>query len=387
MYSLVEYGNMIADKVRSDAYARALKSVVKPDSIVLDIGAGTGIHTLLACKFGAARVYAVESNPAIHLAQEVALANGYAGRTIFIQDLSTNITLPERVNIVVSDLRGILPFFTNHIASLVDARRRHLVPGGQMIPHRDTLYIALIEAPKLYQNIVAPWNEPYGLNMAAARTVALNRWSDAGTESLQGHNLLTEPYQWAVLDYATIADSGMRMAEYEQPVLRDGTAHGLLVWFDSELVAGIGYSNSPDSKNTTEVYGRAFFPILEPIPVVAGDRFAFSLQAEFSNGDYVWHWHTRIVAQSDSTTVKADFVQSTAFTGAVDDERNAALMADYRPKLSLEGQVDRFILGLMTGAHTLTTIANQTYTQFPSRFTDEDAALSYVYELAQHYNQ
>ena len=52
----------------------------------------------------------------------------------------------------------------------------------------------------------------------------------------------------------------------------------------------------------------------------------------------------------------------------------------------LEGQVDRFILGLMTGAHTLTTIANQTYTRFPSRFTDEDAAELRL-QLAQHYNQ
>lgn len=56
VYNLNDYGRMIADHVRMDAYAQALKAVVTPESVVLDIGAATGIHALLACKFGARRV-------------------------------------------------------------------------------------------------------------------------------------------------------------------------------------------------------------------------------------------------------------------------------------------------------------------------------------------
>ena len=58
MYSLADYGTMIADRVRLDAHAEALRRVVTPASIVLDVGAGTGVMSLLACKFGARRVYA-----------------------------------------------------------------------------------------------------------------------------------------------------------------------------------------------------------------------------------------------------------------------------------------------------------------------------------------
>ena len=90
MYNISDYGEMIADNVRMDAYAFALKTAVTPDSVVLDIGAATGIHALLACKFGARKVYAVESNDAIHLARELAQANGFADRIQFIHDLSTN---------------------------------------------------------------------------------------------------------------------------------------------------------------------------------------------------------------------------------------------------------------------------------------------------------
>ena len=53
MYSLRDYGDMIVDHLRMDAYAQALKSVIRPETVVLDIGAATGIHSLLACKFGA----------------------------------------------------------------------------------------------------------------------------------------------------------------------------------------------------------------------------------------------------------------------------------------------------------------------------------------------
>ena len=38
MYSIGDYGDMIADKVRMDPYAYAMKAVIGPDTVVLDIG-------------------------------------------------------------------------------------------------------------------------------------------------------------------------------------------------------------------------------------------------------------------------------------------------------------------------------------------------------------
>jgi len=86
---------MIADTVRTGAYAEALRRAVKAGSVVLDIGTGTGIWALLACKFGARRVYAAEPGDAIHVAREIAAANGWSDRIEFIQRLSTEVTLPS----------------------------------------------------------------------------------------------------------------------------------------------------------------------------------------------------------------------------------------------------------------------------------------------------
>src|SRR5262249_51191425 len=148
MYSLKGYGEMIADKVRMQAYARALRKAVRPGSVVVEIGTGPGVFAVLACQLGARRVYALESDPVIQVAREVAAANGYADRIEFIEDLSTNVTLPSRADVIVSDLRGLLPFFQSHLPSIVDARRRFLAPGGTLIPKQDAVWVGVVESPE-----------------------------------------------------------------------------------------------------------------------------------------------------------------------------------------------------------------------------------------------
>src|SRR5438034_3468003 len=120
-YDIYDYGAMIADRVRTQAFTTALRHNITSDSIVLDIGTGTGIFAMLACRFGARRVYAIEPGNVIQVAREIAAANDCADRIEFIQDLSTNITLPERANVIISDLRDVLPLFQHHIPSIVDA--------------------------------------------------------------------------------------------------------------------------------------------------------------------------------------------------------------------------------------------------------------------------
>src|SRR5215510_3854804 len=103
MYNVSSYGFMIADNVRMEAYSEALRRAVKPDSVVVDIGAGTGVFALLACQFGARHVYAIEPADAIQVAREIAAANGYADRIECVQKLSTEVTLPERADVIISD--------------------------------------------------------------------------------------------------------------------------------------------------------------------------------------------------------------------------------------------------------------------------------------------
>lgn len=254
-YRIANYGGMIRDRVRTDAYVEALRRGVSEGCTVLDIGTGTGILAMLACRFGARRVYAVEPNEAIHLAREIAAANGYADRITFIQGLSTQLTLPEQVDVVVCDLRGALPLFQMAIPSIADARKRHLAPGGKLIPRRDTLWAAAVEAPEVYRNYTAPWGEhPYGFDMTAGLQVMLNVW---GKGQISPEAFLVEPAAWAELDYHAVTEPDV-VAEIAWRAARPGVGHGVNVWFDAELMEGVRFSTAPGGPQT--VYGSASFP-------------------------------------------------------------------------------------------------------------------------------
>jgi protein arginine N-methyltransferase 1 len=319
-YSISGYGKMIADGDRMNAYVGALQQAVKPGSVVLDIGTGTGIFALLACKFGAKKVYAIDPTEAIQVAREIATANGYGDRIEFIQDLSTNITLPELADVIISDLRGILPCFQHHIPAIKDARCRLLAPGGVQIPQSDTLWATVVSAPDLYGKFSSIWDsQPYGFDMQAAKQRVINSW---GKGNVAPEQFLTEPRSWATLDYTTIENPNIK-AELTWNVDRTGIAHGISIWFDATLAPGFYFSNAPGKPEL--VYGRAFFPLSDPIDLELGDTISITLQANLVVDDYVWSWKTRAIDKSGK--IKANFRQSTFFGTPISPEHLRKLVA------------------------------------------------------------
>src|SRR6476659_6757704 len=194
MYSVNFYGQMLADAPRMEAYTEALRRVVNPDSVVMDLGCGPGLFALLACKLGARRVYAVEPENIVGLAREAAAANGFSDRIEFFEKLSTEIALPEPATIIVSDLRGVLPFFQQHIPSIIDARKRLLARDGVLIPRRDDLWAAVVEAPDQYATLVTPWQDQFDLDLSAATRFITNTWRKSHIKSEQ---FLTDPVCWS----------------------------------------------------------------------------------------------------------------------------------------------------------------------------------------------
>lgn len=301
MYSLHFYGQMLADAPRMDAYAAALRQAIRPDSVVMDLGCGPGVFALLACKLGARRVYAVEPNNVIGLAREAAAANGFADRIEFFDTVSSEIALPEPATIIVSDLRGVLPFFQQHIPAIIDARKRLLARDGVLIPRRDVLWAAVVQAPEQYADLIDPWQNQFELDLSAATRFITNTWRKSDIKSDQ---FLAEPACWNTIDYHEV-DSPDARAEISWRVARNGTAHGFVVWFDSELIDDIGISNHPASPRM--IYGQGFFPFSQPVRVSEGDRIELRLAAKFVQDDYVWRWDSDFVDQ------KASFKQSTFY--------------------------------------------------------------------------
>jgi len=382
MYSLGAYGSMIADRVRAEAYAEALRKTVRKGCVVAEIGTGPGVFAVLACQLGAERVFAIEPTEIIQVAREVADANGCTGKIEFFEDFSYRVTLPARADVILSDLRGILPLFERHIPAIVDARRRFIAPGGTMIPRRDTLWAAIVEAPKPYGEVVDPWEQnPFGQNLRPARQLAVN---GAQKVRVSPGQLLTAPKLWATLEYHRIENPDVQ-GDLEWRVERAATGHGIVVWFDADLAEGVSFSNAPGAPET--VYGSFFFPWAEPVPLEQGQTVYVSLAAKLMESDYLWRWTTRIGPLSRSNTSPVHFDQS-QFAGAVLSAAHLRrIAADYVPRLSDEGILRRRTLELMDGRLSLEGIACRLAAEFPQRFSTWQEALSYAGLVSQEHGR
>ena len=153
MYSLEQFAMMLSDKVRMDAYSAAIAQSVRPNDAVVDLGCGPGVFALMACKAGARRVYAIDMNGVVDLGRQLAAANGFSDRIVFMRGDSRQMHLPERVNVTVSDVRGVLPLFSTAIDTLQDARERFLAEGGRLLPSSDTLYAAIVAIVEFQRKI------------------------------------------------------------------------------------------------------------------------------------------------------------------------------------------------------------------------------------------
>jgi SAM-dependent methyltransferase len=139
---------MLRDRVRLETFARAIRSVIMPESSVLDLGCGTGILGLIAARAGARRVVFVDRASILDVAREMVGANPTGASIDFLAGDSRLLDLGKRFDVIVSEWLGVHVLQENMIDAVVDARNRFLKEGGRLIPERVTLWMApLLENP------------------------------------------------------------------------------------------------------------------------------------------------------------------------------------------------------------------------------------------------
>ena len=147
--NLFEHEKMLADPVRVDTYAQAIRKAVKPGDVVVDLGTGSGVLAMLAARQGA-KVYAIDHSDFIHLAEENARRNKIDGIR-FIRANSKNFAPPEKADLLLHEQIGDNLFDENMVENLLDLKRRILKPGGKILPGRFHLYLEPVALKREYQ--------------------------------------------------------------------------------------------------------------------------------------------------------------------------------------------------------------------------------------------
>lgn len=329
MSSLLTHLSLLGAAPRVEAFRRAIRRRVRPGSIVADLGSGTGVLAFLALQAGARRVYAVDRHPILHVARAVARDNGFADRIVFIDGDSRDVRLPERADLVVSDLVGQLGVDEHLAECLVDARRRWLRKGGHLVPGRVEIWARPVQAPGIYRKAVYPGRTCPGIRFDALHAMASNvlhfLWRSVGRP-------LGAPLRLARFDLERDPPPWPKKGGAGCRVTRAGTLHGFLGWFIAEFAPGV----TVDSRRGG--HWRPFFlPLSDPPRVHAGDRLTFHVT--FHTGQHI-EW---AVARNGEILRRQSTLLSSerAFARVhVPDSAVPRLTRDWRRRLRVLNRID-----------------------------------------------
>lgn len=274
---LIEFHrNMLADRVRNEAFYQALKHVIRDGETALaDLGSGTGLLGFLASRLGAREIYLYEYSEALKLSQRLAKANRVR-RCHFIHQHSAQVRNPVPVDVIVSETLGNYAYEEHLIENLEDAKR-FLKPNGIIIPQRVEQFVVPVINARYYQELVV-WNDVgYEINFALAKEMSLN---NLYVRSFAPADLLDEAagaHRWDVVDFRK-KNGSVRRGSAQWQLKRDVTVYGFAVWWTAELVPGVSLSTSPLAPRTH--WEQLYFPLHEPMTARTNETLAIELNSD-----------------------------------------------------------------------------------------------------------
>jgi predicted O-methyltransferase YrrM len=282
---------MLNDRARTSAFLAGIAEVVSPGDVVVDIGTGTGVLAIAAARAGAERVYAIEASAIGEVAEAIFEANGLADRITLLRGWSTRIELPERADVLVSEIIGNEPLGENVLEVTRDARKRLLKPGARLFPSKVQIFGLPVTIPrakhrrhKLTVDTLQEWRSWYGIDFEP--------FSKTNQDS--PHSFFIKPQKasdWETLSQPVLL-AEVDLGEQERLMIDSsvtGTAedsgllNGLLVYFELDLGPGTKLSTHPAQvDNYCNWLARVW--LLDPLTLQAGDRFDVTYQYRVTGG-------------------------------------------------------------------------------------------------------
>ncbi|MCP2167736.1 50S ribosomal protein L11 methyltransferase [Goodfellowiella coeruleoviolacea] len=232
---------MLGDRVRLDAYDRALARTVRPGDVVVDVGAGTLVLSVLALRHGAGHVYAVEADPEMAaLAERIAADNDFRDRITVVQGDARVVRLPRRADVVVAELMGNLGPEEEMVELVGALARRNLAPGGRIVPRRLTTHLTAVQLDGEGWGV---WRDDHlGYRLGAVRAAAPPA---AQLHFFQREPVLLSAHVPAVVSEVGASRSGRPRGPRSLRIDRAGELHAVMGHFSAELADGVVLSNFP----------------------------------------------------------------------------------------------------------------------------------------------
>jgi protein arginine N-methyltransferase 7 len=259
---------IVRDEARNAPYRSAIERAVGPDTRVLDIGAGTGLLSMMAARAGAGEVVCCEMNPAVaEAASEIVALNGYSDRIRVVAkrstDLHPDVDMGGAADLVVSEIvsndllrEGVLP-------AMEDAVARLLKPGGRVIPESAAIRVALAYWGGLADQRLGQID---GFDMSPFNKLAQSpRKLECGDPRLVLRSPRVDLFDF---DFTTGGPYRGGRSSAELPA-EDGPINGVAQWIRLRLDPETDYENRPGQLESSS-WAVLFYPLEREIESGAG---------------------------------------------------------------------------------------------------------------------
>jgi hypothetical protein len=280
----VEHISMLNDRARTEAYIQAIREVVRPDDVVVELGTGTGVLTVAAVKAGARHVYTIEAGGIGGIAKKVFEENGLSDRITLVSGLSTHVSLPERGDVLLSEIIGNEPLHERVLESTRDAITRFLKPEARFIPRMLRIHAVPVEIPEsvvsqfhFVHSDQSQWGDWYDLDFSPLLRGNPPRAVQIFVRPHQPRDWpqSSKPMELAAIDFSSGHPPSIQSEAYGVAG-RTANINGVVVYFDLELSPGRILSVDPRLVDERCSWRLPVWLLPNPLEVQVGERLKIS---------------------------------------------------------------------------------------------------------------
>ncbi len=283
---------MLNDRQRTQSYLDAIREVVQPGDVVVDLGTGTGVLAIAAAQAGASRVYAIERGSIGEVAQLNFSANQVDDRITLVRGRSTQVNLPERADVLVSEIIGAEPLRERILEFTADAIERFLKPDARLIPAQMNLYFQPFTHPDEFQQkyffaepVVDNWRSWYGIDFSAMLSVTAPQPFPIMLKATKPRawDLLCDPALLATIDLTVQTRSDVELTQ-TFTIQRPGRLDSILIYPVAQLSPTVSLTRNPYEVDETSSWFTPIWMLPEPFDAQVGDQFQFTYRYPMGGG-------------------------------------------------------------------------------------------------------
>jgi protein arginine N-methyltransferase 1 len=238
------------------------------DRVILDIGSGPGIFSLLAARAGARHVYAWEPSVQSRYSERIISDNRFSDIITVLTGPIETIEIPDQVDVLFTSAFGFFLYQDSLIPQFVYARTHFLKPDGVILPSRYSFSLCCCSASHF--PLTSFWKDVYGFDYSPIEHEIVNspfRTLVATSRIVTNTAVLVEG------TFEVTEESGITNREFEIVANKEKEISGFVIWFEVfyELPRQtLVLSTSPMSPDTH--WMQICLPLGEKIGVCVGDR-------------------------------------------------------------------------------------------------------------------